>query len=140
MFPTLVRRMAGESLPLRLRSAAATARRLPAGVDSQYKLKKVWPPDFSKLSEKEQFRFERRYKRRVKLAMARPRWDKFVKLAQLFTLTSVLVYAILFMEPNTENKPFQALRDRFWGVFGAFTPKQRFERRDPDIATITNAK
>ncbi|RWA08295.1 hypothetical protein EKO27_g6813 [Xylaria grammica] len=36
-----------------------------------YKPKKVWPPDFSKLSEKEQFRFERRYKRRVKLAAAR---------------------------------------------------------------------
>lgn len=54
---------------------------------SPVKLKKVWPPDFSKLSAKEQFQFERRYKRRVQLATARPRWEKYVRLAQLSTIT-----------------------------------------------------
>lgn len=103
-----------------------------AGVySSRYKPKKIWPPDFSKLSQKEQFRFEKRYKRRVKLATARPRWDKYVRLVQLGAVTSesdlsmfglyrkssaddnfitgVLIYSVLFMEWNTENQPFQGV-------------------------------
>ena len=84
MFSTLVRRTAQGPIPPRLRNAAAA--NLP-GIYSRYKPKKVWPPDFSKLSAKEQFRFERRYKRRVKLATARPRWDKYVRLAQLCSVT-----------------------------------------------------
>ncbi|CUS14830.1 unnamed protein product [Tuber aestivum] len=47
-----------------------------------YKAKKPWPPDFSLLSQKHQFRLERRYRRRMKLKFARPRLQKAVKLAQ----------------------------------------------------------
>ena len=51
-----------------------------------YKAKKAWPPDFTHLSQKHQFRLERRYRRRAKLAWARPKWTKFVK---LFTWASI---------------------------------------------------
>lgn len=47
-----------------------------------YKAKKLWPPHFNQLSEKEQFRFERKFRRRNKLAWARPGWTKFTKLTQ----------------------------------------------------------
>lgn len=53
----------------------------------KYKLKKVWPPDIKNMTPQQQLRFEKKYKRRLKLATARPRWDKFVRLAQLFTTT-----------------------------------------------------
>lgn len=56
-------------------------------VGSRYKPKKVWPPDFSLLSDKEKFRFEKRYKRRIKLATARPRWNRYVQLAQFGVVT-----------------------------------------------------
>ncbi|KAI0837400.1 hypothetical protein F5Y06DRAFT_271619 [Hypoxylon sp. FL0890] len=138
MFPTLIRRMAEMPIAPKLRNATRTP--LTEAYNSPYKPKKVWPPDFSKLSEKEQFRFERRYKRRVKLASARPRWDKFVRLAQLFSVTSVLIYTVLFMDLKTEIQPFQGVRDRVWGTLGAFSPEQRYERRNADIAAITNAK
>ncbi|KAI0846634.1 hypothetical protein F5Y00DRAFT_243641 [Daldinia vernicosa] len=138
MFATLVRRMAGGPIPPGLRSATRTP--LAEAYISPYKPKKIWPPDFSKLSQKEQFRFERRYKRRVKLATARPRWDKFVKLAQLFSVTSLVIYSVLFMDWQMENQPFQGLRNSFWDVLGAFSPEQRHERRTPDIAVITNSK
>lgn len=59
--------------------------------NSRYKPRKIWPPDFSRLSQKEQFRFEKKYKRRVKLATARPRWDKFVRMAQLLSVTGRFV-------------------------------------------------
>lgn len=84
MLPTLLRRVAEK--PGFIRSAASGAGPVP-GPYSRYRPKKVWPPDFSKLSQREQFRFEKRYKRRVKLATARPRWEKFVKLAQLSSVT-----------------------------------------------------
>jgi hypothetical protein len=88
MFSTLIRRAAESSLPARLTNATRTP--LTGVYNSRYKPKKIWPPDFSKLSQKEQFRFEKRYKRRVKLATARPRWDKYVRLVQLGTVTSEL--------------------------------------------------
>lgn len=85
MFATVARRSAADSFPSRLRSA--TRPPSTAIYSSRFRPKKIWPPDFSKLSAKEQFRFEKKYKRRVKLATARPRWDKYVKMAQLVTVT-----------------------------------------------------
>ncbi|AEO71864.1 uncharacterized protein THITE_18100, partial [Thermothielavioides terrestris NRRL 8126] len=76
MLPTLVRRLAQAAKP-QLNEAA---------VNYKYKLKKVWPPDMGTMSPQQQLRFEKKYKRRLKLASARPRWDKFVRLAQLFTV------------------------------------------------------
>ncbi|RYO86088.1 hypothetical protein DL764_009061 [Monosporascus ibericus] len=101
---------------------------------------KLWPPDFSQLTEKEKFRFERRYKRRVKLATARPRWDKFVRLAQLSSVTFVLVYSIFFMDWETEKQPFQGIRDRFWGAFGSSGQDQRFERQKPNMPAATGQR
>lgn len=48
-----------------------------------YRAKRLWPPDFKKLSPKKQFNLERRYRRRSKQAWARPQWKKGVRLAQL---------------------------------------------------------
>lgn len=90
MRATLIRRLASPFRASASPPPPASAPKLsPDNVYSlsQHKPKKVWPPDFSKLSTKEQFRFERRYKRRVKLATARPRWDKYVRLAQLFSVS-----------------------------------------------------
>ncbi|KAI2466124.1 hypothetical protein F4781DRAFT_368408 [Annulohypoxylon bovei var. microspora] len=138
MFATLVRRTAEKVVPPMLRN---TTRASAASLyDGPYKLKKMWPPDFSRLSPKDQFRFERRYKRRLRLAAVRPRWDKFIRLAQFFSVTIVLTYTVLFMDWGKENNPFQGARDRFWNMFGAFTPEQRHQRRTPDIEAIANPK
>ena len=81
MFPTLARRLAQAAKP-----------QLNAAVENPaYKLKKVWPPDIRNMTSQQQLRFEKKYKRRLKLATARPRWDKFVRLAQLCTMTCRLV-------------------------------------------------
>ncbi|EON64720.1 hypothetical protein W97_03953 [Coniosporium apollinis CBS 100218] len=77
-----------------------------------YKAQKIWPPDFAKLSQKHQFRLERRYRRRAKLKWARPRWTKMVKLAQLgsvISLAVVLGYGILFMDWGREETPFKGV-------------------------------
>ncbi|KAK4952228.1 hypothetical protein LTR66_013798, partial [Elasticomyces elasticus] len=69
-------------LPTLLRRSATAPKPVPFNIHTNpYKAKRVWPPDFSKLSHKHQFRIERRYRRRAKLKWARPRWTKFVKLA-----------------------------------------------------------
>lgn len=74
MFSTFVRRMASTMRP------ALTIKNNP------YKAKKVWPPDFSKLSTQEQFRMEKRYKRRLILATKRPRWDRMLRMVQFFSI------------------------------------------------------
>ncbi|KAI0877123.1 hypothetical protein GGS24DRAFT_169397 [Hypoxylon argillaceum] len=127
MFPTLARRLLARrpTVPT-LRSATETRPSPPptgvsaavAAAISRYKPKKVWPPDFSKLSQKEQFRFERRYKRRVRLAATSPRWDRGVRLARLGSVIAIIVYVVLFMDLKSEFKPFDGIRDTFWGFFG----------------------
>ncbi|OMP84588.1 hypothetical protein BK809_0001691 [Diplodia seriata] len=69
-----------------------------------YKAKRLWPPDFSKLPPKHQFRLERKFRRRSQLKWARPRWNKFVKLSQWATITFVTVYGVLFMDWSDEIK------------------------------------
>ena len=76
MLPTLIRRAAKEG-PYK-------------SFLNPYKAKKTWPPDFSQLSQKHQFQLERRYRRRAKLAWARPRWTKLVKLVTWTTITCEL--------------------------------------------------
>jgi hypothetical protein len=49
---------------------------------NRYRAQRPWPPDFSKMDPKQQFRLERRYRRRTKLAYTRPKWTKAVKLVQ----------------------------------------------------------
>ncbi|KAI1751146.1 hypothetical protein F4782DRAFT_505947 [Xylaria castorea] len=137
MVPTLIRRLTtGPPVAPKLRNATRTA---PPGIyaDSRYKPKKVWPPDFSKLSGKEQFRFERRYKRRLKLATARPRWDKIVRLAQLGSVTCVLVYTVLFWDWDTEKQPFEGIRSKFWGAMAAFSSQRQYQQQQPDLPTTT---
>jgi hypothetical protein len=70
MFPSIIRRTAQQKIPFDVYA-------------NPYKAKRLWPPDFSKISPKHQFRLERKYKRRAKLKWARPRWTKAVKIAQL---------------------------------------------------------
>lgn len=67
-----------------LRTAEQT---LPYIYTNAFKAKRLWPPDFTKLSTKQQFRLEQKYKRRTKLKWARPRWVKGVKLVQMASIT-----------------------------------------------------
>ncbi|KAI1821058.1 hypothetical protein F4861DRAFT_542337 [Xylaria intraflava] len=104
--------------------------------DILYRPKKIWPPDFSKLSRKEQFRLEKRHKRRIKLATSQPRWHQYAKLAQLGTMTVVLVYIVLFMEWDTKTQPFEGVRNIFWNAFGA--SGKPHERRQPAPSTTAD--
>lgn len=73
MFPTIARRAVQESIPYIH--------------TNPYKAKRLWPPDFTKIPPKHQFRLERKYKRRAKLKWARPRWTKGVKLVQMASVS-----------------------------------------------------
>lgn len=94
--------------------------------NNPYKAKRLWPPDFTKLSQKHQFRLERKYRRRAKLKWARPAWNKGVKLAQMGSaacetvlypsLTAgltkylvVLVYGVLFMDWGENEMAFKGV-------------------------------
>ncbi|MCJ1472166.1 hypothetical protein MMC13_000813 [Lambiella insularis] len=80
------------------------------GHSNPYKAQRSWPPDFSKMNPKEQFRLERRYRRRSKLAYTRPRWTRGVKLAQYVSVLGVLGYSVLFMDWGTMPHPFGGVR------------------------------
>ncbi|KAK6581969.1 hypothetical protein PZA11_005666 [Diplocarpon coronariae] len=80
MFSTVIRRAAQPKIQFDIHA-------------NPYKATRLWPPDFSKIDRKHQFRLERKYKRRAKLKWARPGWTKAVKIAQMSSiLYSVLVF------------------------------------------------
>ncbi|KAL2005760.1 hypothetical protein VTN00DRAFT_10253 [Thermoascus crustaceus] len=92
---------------------------------SPYKPKRQWPPDMSKLSPKHQFRLERKYRRRAALKYARPKWSKGTKLVQWGVIGFVLLYAVLFMEWDTNDNPFEEIRkELFSGVNSMFSSPQ----------------
>ncbi|KAJ5380403.1 uncharacterized protein N7496_002831 [Penicillium cataractarum] len=89
---------------------------------SPYKPKRQWPPDMSKLSPKHQFRLERKYRRRAALKYARPKFIKTVTLAQWVIIGFVVIYAVLFMNWDTKDTPFDGIRDSvFSGVKAVFS-------------------
>ncbi|KAL2113140.1 hypothetical protein VUR80DRAFT_5219 [Thermomyces stellatus] len=99
-----------------------------------YRTKKIWPPDYKQLTPQEQLRFEKKYKRRVTLACARPRWDKAVKLTQLFTIVSVVIYMVFFSEMEfygEKYKPKEELGKSVGTLFGIFSEENRYDR-NPD--------
>jgi hypothetical protein len=81
MFSTLARKAAQGATP---RLSAEYIKM----IRERYPPKKVWPPDFKSLSPQEQLMFEKKYKRRLAMKSARPKWEKLLKLAQLFSVTS----------------------------------------------------
>ncbi|KAI5370838.1 hypothetical protein Slin15195_G017110 [Septoria linicola] len=83
-----------------------------------YQCKKTWPPDFTKLSQKHQFRLERRYRRRAKLKWARPNWTKGVKLAQWGSIVFVCVYGVLYLDVGDGQTPFDGIRKTYKEQFG----------------------
>ncbi|KAJ5101674.1 hypothetical protein NUU61_003896 [Penicillium alfredii] len=83
---------------------------------SPYKPKRQWPPDMTKLSPKHQFRLERKYRRRAALKYARPKFMKTVTLAQWVVIGFVAIYAVLFMEWDTRDTPFDGIRESFFSA------------------------
>ena len=77
--------------------------------NNPYRARKKWPPDFSNLHPKQQFHFEKTYRRRAKLAYARPQWNRRVKLAQHTIVVACLIYFIFFAEPRDMGTPFDGV-------------------------------
>ncbi|KAF1977678.1 hypothetical protein BU23DRAFT_550356 [Bimuria novae-zelandiae CBS 107.79] len=91
---------------------------------NRFKAKKQWPPNLKELTEKQQFRFERKFKRRLRLKSIKPQWQKWTKIVQWNLIGFVIVYGVLFhdfakdpMNPRPGEQPFKGLRDRMWGVW-----------------------
>ncbi|KAK3386585.1 hypothetical protein B0H63DRAFT_520672 [Podospora didyma] len=122
MFSTTLRRLAAQVPKPQLN---------PEALRPSARLKKVWPPEFSKLSPQEQLRYEKRYKRRLAHLAERPRWNKFVTLAQYFSISFVIVYSILFMDWKNEVQPFDEIREWFWGTLGGiFSTENKWKKRE----------
>jgi hypothetical protein len=75
-----------------------------------YRARKKWPPDFRDLDSKQQFHFEKTYRRRAALKWARPTWNKSIKILQQTLITFTLVYFIFICEPaHGEGTPFDGV-------------------------------
>lgn len=98
------------------------AHKVPAGyvpaaftIDSNpYRAKKIWPPNFDRLTPRHRFHFEKTYRRRAKLKYACPGWRRGVGVVQNVSVLGVTIYFLFFLtveEDGVEVSPFQGLRD-----------------------------
>ena len=76
-----------------------------------YRAKHPWPPDLSKLSQKHQFRLEKRYRRRSQLKWARPKFMLATRVLQWVGGIGVLAYGTLFYDWGGEDVAFKGLRE-----------------------------
>ncbi|RDA93156.1 hypothetical protein CP533_3182, partial [Ophiocordyceps camponoti-saundersi (nom. inval.)] len=99
-------------------------------IRNPYKAKKVWPPNFSELSCQQQLRFEKKLKRRLRLAHEKPRWDKAIKLIQFWAIVATIISFLLFSEFEfwgQEYKPSREMRKYVITLFGLMDRDKQFE-------------
>ena len=72
--------------------------------NNPYRARKKWPPNFKILHPKHQFRYEKTYRRRMKLKYARPRWTKATKLVQWGLIYGTMFYWVFLMEMGPDGK------------------------------------
>ena len=94
---------------------------------NRFRVKKKWPPNLRELTDKQQFRFERKFKRRTKMKAVRPQWNRWTKIVQWSLISFILVYGVLFhdfrhdpMNPRPGEQPFEGLRQKMWALLGNF--------------------
>ena len=102
---------------------------------NRYPAKKNWPPNLKQLTDRQQFRFERKFKRRLKMKSLRPTWNKWVTIVQWTLIGGISVYAILFhdfaqdpLNPRPGEQPFKGLRGwmkRMTGDFWTHTSAEK---------------
>jgi hypothetical protein len=92
---------------------------------NRFPAKKTWPPDLREMTEKQQFYFERKFKRRTRLKSIKPQWNKWTKIVQWSLISFILVHGVFFydfsqdpMNPRKGEQPFQGLRDKMWAILG----------------------
>ncbi len=78
--------------------------------NNPYRARKVWPPDFRNLDPKQQFHFEKTYRRRAALKWARPGWNKGVKIVQQSLIVFTLIYFVFIAVPGDgQGTPFDGV-------------------------------
>lgn len=94
---------------------------------NRFPAKKQWPPNLRELTEKQQYYFERKFKRRIRLKSIKPTWNKWTKIVQWSMISFIVVHGVFFydfandpMNPTPGRQPFQGLRDKMWAIFGNF--------------------
>lgn len=94
---------------------------------NRFPAKKQWPPNLRELTEKQQFYFERKFKRRTRLKSIKPTWNKWTKIVQWSMISFIIVHGVFFydfaedpMNPTPGKQPFQGLRDKMWAILGNF--------------------
>jgi hypothetical protein len=94
---------------------------------NRFQVKKAWPPQLLELTERQQFRFERKFKRRMRLKSIKPQWQKWTKIVQWSMISFVVVWGVFFhdfasdpMNPRPGEQPFVGLREWMRGLYGGF--------------------
>lgn len=97
---------------------------------NRFRAKKSWPPNLRELTEKQQFHFERKFKRRTRLKSIKPQWNKWTKIVQWSLISFIIVHGVFFydfandpMNPRKGEQPFQGLRNKMWEILGNFYTK-----------------
>ncbi|KAH8710059.1 hypothetical protein GQ44DRAFT_690394 [Phaeosphaeriaceae sp. PMI808] len=94
---------------------------------NRFRTRKEWPPTLRDMTEPQQFRFERKFKRRIRLKSLRPVWNKWVGIVMWSLISFTVVYGVLFhdfakdpMNPRPGEQPFVGLREKMWKMLGGF--------------------
>lgn len=101
--------------------------------NNPYRARKRWPPDFNNLDSKQQFHFEKTYRRRAALKWARPTWNKSIKILQQTLITFTIIYFVFICEPtHGQGTPFDGFRAWFFDKVGMLGQLPESTREEAD--------
>jgi hypothetical protein len=101
--------------------------------NNPYRARKSWPPDFNNLDPKQQFHFEKTYRRRAALKWARPTWNKSIKILQQTLITFTIIYFVFICEPtHGQGTPFDGFRAWFFDKVGMLGQLPESTREEAD--------
>jgi hypothetical protein len=73
-------------------------------INNPYRARKQWPPDFTSLHPKHQFRYEKTFRRRAKLKHTMPRWNKGTRVAQLLLTVALVGFWFFFLDIEEDDE------------------------------------
>ncbi|PHH60798.1 hypothetical protein CDD81_1149 [Ophiocordyceps australis] len=95
------------------------------------KPRKVWPPNFEELSPQQQFRLEKKYKRRIQMASYSPKWEKNIKYLQYGFCSSVFLFWLMYYTSFDlgwlRPKPAEEMHHDETTLFGFLDREKRFK-------------
>lgn len=105
---------------------------------NRYPAKTQWPPVLRNLSHHQQFRFERKFKRRLRMKAVDEQWNRNVGVFMWSVISFIVIYSVFFhdfrkdpLNPRPDEEVFEPVRRWAWARWRSLWTAGALEEDEP---------